>query len=78
MNGSMRRASFGGDVLLELEALHLAAEAHGEGFHIEALDRADAALALRDRIPRGGEVLPTGETIPSPVTTTRRLLTPDP
>ncbi len=53
MNGSMRRASFRVMYSLELEALHLAAEADREGRDIEALDLPDAALAFQDGIPRG-------------------------
>ena len=66
----------GRQVLREVEAAHRAAEAHREGGDVEARDRTDAALAAQNRRPRRiGTVLPTGETMPRPVTTTRRLLT---
>ena len=43
-----------GHVLADFEAFDLAAEADGEGGNIETFDRGDAAAAIQNRIPRGG------------------------
>ena len=49
----------------------------GKARDIEAGDRRDAAHAVDDVLPRrSSRLLPTGETMPSPVTTTRRLRHP--
>ena len=60
---------------LDVEAAHRAAEAHRKGGDVEARHRADAAFSGEDASQAAWTVLPTGEMMPSPVTTTRRLLT---
>ena len=63
-----------GQMLRDVEALHLAGNLRGKRVRVEARDARDAGAAGEDVLPRRVERrLPTGETIPSPVTTTRRL-----
>ncbi len=62
-------------IFADVEALDLARDARGERRGVEARDRGRCRSARADRCPRRRSTpMPTGATMPRPVTTTRRLL----
>ena len=63
----------GRHVFLGIESLYCPAEARRESADIEARDGTNAAVAGHDASHALATVLPSGETMPNPVTTTRRL-----
>ena len=65
---------FAGEILRDVEILDLAGDTRGKRARVEARDRPDPRARRRRMFAQAARVpMPTGETMPIPVTTTRRL-----